>query len=49
MRTAHGHLARPSVLVPVTFSDLTTVQPAAVSAACWIDKSWSIVETRAYP
>jgi hypothetical protein len=31
--------SRLSVLVAVIFSDRITAQPAAVSAACWMDKS----------
>ena len=40
---------RPLRLVPEAFSDLTTLQPAALSAACWIERSWSAELTRAYP
>jgi hypothetical protein len=31
------------------FSARITSQPAALSAASWIERSWSVVPTRAYP
>jgi hypothetical protein len=40
---------RPFVVVPLLFSALTTVQPAALSAATWIFVSWSSVDALAYP
>ena len=36
---------RPSLRAPLAFSARITSQPAAFSAARWIDRSWSRVET----
>jgi hypothetical protein len=41
--------SRPSVVVPLRFSARMTSQPAARSAISWIERSWSVVLTRAYP
>jgi hypothetical protein len=35
--------SRPSVVVPLRFWARMTSQPAALSAACWIERSWSVV------
>lgn len=43
------HSSRPLVLVPLRFSDRMTSQPAALSAASWISRFWSVVLTRPYP
>src|SRR6516165_10683953 len=40
--------SRPARDVPETFSARTSSQPAAVRALFWIERSWSIVLTRAY-
>src|ERR1700677_2635649 len=40
---------RASVEGPLRFSDRTTLHPAALSAACCNDRSWSTVEPLAYP
>jgi hypothetical protein len=41
--------SRPFVVVPLRLSARMTSQPAALSAASWIERSWSVVLTRAYP
>ena len=41
--------SRPAVVVPLRFSARITSQPAALSAASWIERSWSVVLTLAYP
>jgi hypothetical protein len=37
------------MLVAEHFSRRIVVQPAALSAASWIERSWSTLLTRAYP
>ena len=43
----HLQFAAAVARVPLAFSARITSQPAAFSAARWIDRSWSRVETRA--
>ena len=40
--------SRPVVVVPLRFSARMTSQPPAWSADSWIERSWSVVLTRAY-
>jgi hypothetical protein len=41
--------SRPATVVPLRFSERMGSQPAAFSAAIWIERSWSTVLALAYP